>query len=222
MYQAKLIYKRTEYVHNTIAIPYQIRYNILYSIQTKETNMSISSNNPQSNNGSNKMNNEIFAVYPQIKKSLTYRLRGNESLAHDVTMDAIEKAIKFQDKFNSEKASLKTWVQSIAYRTLTDYYRSHAVSKTSSGYDNATLELMAGGYEVDYGDVSVDAVDFWGTIETLTNAKEYGCLVRRFRDDMSYTDIAEDMGIPKGSVMSALSNGKKKLRESNSFKGLFE
>ena len=184
--------------------------------------MSISSNSQsQPNNGSNKMNNQIFAVYPQIKKSLTYRLRGNSELAHDVTMDAIAKAIKFQDKFNSDKASLKTWVQSIAYRTLTDYYRSHAVSKTSSGYDNGTFELLAGGYDVDYDGVLVGAVDFWGTIETLTNQKEYGCLVRRFRDDMSYTDIAEDMGIPKGSVMSALSNGKRKLRESNSFKGMF-
>lgn len=184
--------------------------------------MSISSNNPQSNNGSNKMNNEIFALYPQLVKTLTIRLNGNASLAHDITMDALEKAINKQSSYNSEKAGLRTWVQSIAYRTLTDYYRSHAVSKTSSGYDNATFELMAGGYDVDYGDVSVDSVDFWGTIETLTNTKEYGCLVRRFRDDMSYTDIAEDMGIPKGSVMSALSNGKKKLRESNSFKGLFE
>lgn len=181
---------------------------------------SISTNN---SNGSNTMlNNQIFSVYEPVVKTMTFRLRGDKDLAHDITMDAIEKAIRKQDKYDSERANLVTWVSRIANHTLLDYYRSHAVSKTTSGYDNATLELMAGGYDVDYGDVSVDAVDFWGTIETLTNDKEYGCLVRRFRDDMSYTDIAADMGIPKGSVMSALSNGKKKLRESNSFKGLFE
>jgi len=180
---------------------------------------SISTNN----NGSNTMlNNEIFAVYPQVSKSLSYRLRGNTELAHDITMDAIEKAIRKQDKYDSERATVATWVSQIAYRTLTDYYRSHAVSKTSSGYDNATLELMAGGYDVDYGETSVDSIDFWDVIEGLVNAKEFGCLVRRFRDDMSYTDIAADMGIPKGSVMSALSNGKKKLRESKSFLNMFK
>tara|TARA_R110000868_G_scaffold225958_8_gene478303 strand:- start:2171 stop:2722 length:552 start_codon:yes stop_codon:yes gene_type:complete len=177
------------------------------------------SNNIQ---GSTMLNNQIFSVYEPVVKTMTFRLRGDKDLAHDITMDAIEKAIRKQDKYDSERANLVTWVSKIANRTLLDYYRSHVVSKTTSGYDNGTLELMAGGYDVDYGDVSVDAVDFWGTIETLTNVKEYGCLVRRFRDDMSYTDIAEDMGIPKGSVMSALSNGKSKLRESAMFKGLFE
>jgi len=211
-----------------VAIPIYIGYN--YSIRNTNKGYlmsNLSNSQSQSNNsinGSNTMtiNNEIFAVYPQVSKSLSFRLRGNSDLAHDITMDAIAKAIKNQDKFDADKGNLKTWVSSIAYRTLTDYYRSHAVSKTSSGYDNATLDLMAGGYEVDYGDVSVDSVDFWGTIEGLTNAKEYGCLVRRFRDDMSYTDIAQDMGIPKGSVMSALSNGKKKLRESSTFSHMFK
>ena len=189
--------------------------------------MSISSNSQSSistnNNGSNTMlNNQIFSVYAPVVKTMTFRLRGDKDLAHDITMDAIEKAIRKQDKYDSERANLVTWVSRIANRTLLDYYRSHAVSKTTSGYDNATLELMAGGYDVEYGESSVDSTDFWGAIELLTNVKEFGCLVRRFRDDMSYTDIAEDMGIPKGSVMSALSNGKKKLRDSATFKGLFE
>lgn len=171
--------------------------------------------------GNNTMNNEIFALYPALLKTLTIRLNGDSSLAHDIVMDSIEKAIDKQDTYCADKSGLRTWVQSIAYRTLTDYYRSHAVSKTSGGYDNATLDAMAGGYEVDYDGVSVDATDFWAGVLALTNAKEGGCLVRRYRDDMSYTDIAADMGIPKGSVMSALSNGKRKLRESATFKGLF-
>ena len=167
------------------------------------------------------MNFAIFALYPARLKTLTIRLNGDSSRAHDIVMDSIEKAIDKKDTYCADKSGLRTWVQSIAYRTLTDYYRSHAVSKTSGGYDNATLDAMAGGYDVDYDGVSVDATDFWAGVLALTNAKEGGCLVRRYRDDMSYTEIAADMGIPKGSVMSALSNGKRKLRESSTFKGLF-
>ncbi len=168
----------------------------------------------------NTMNDAIFALYPTINKSLSIKTQ-NPDLAHDLTMDTLTKAIDKQGQYDSDKSKLITWVQRIAFTTLTDYFRSYGVKNVVSAIDADTMELLAGGYDVDYGDVSVDSADFWGTIESITNTKEYGCLVRRFRDDMSYTDIAEDMGIPKGSVMSALSNGKKKLRESNAFNGLF-
>ena len=166
------------------------------------------------------MNDQIFALYPVINKRLSIQTQ-NPDLAHDLTMDTLSKAIDKQAQFDSTKSKLTTWVQRIAFTTLTDYFRSYGVKNVVSGVESDTMELLAGGYDVDYDGVTVDSGDFWGTIESITNTKEYGCLVRFYRDDMSYTDIAADMGIPKGSVMSALSNGKRKLRESNSFGTLF-
>ena len=172
------------------------------------------------NQGNNTMNDAIFALYPTINKSLSIKTQ-DADLAHDLTMDTLSKAIDKQAQFDADKSKLITWVQRIAFTTLTDYFRSYGIKNVVSGIESDTMELLAGGYDVDYGEVSVPATDFWASVLALTNAKEGGCLVRRYRDDMSYTEIAEDMGIPKGSVMSALSNGKRKLRESNSFKGLF-
>ena len=167
------------------------------------------------------MTEEIYALYNVIHTTLLVKTQ-DKDLAHDLTMDTICKAIDKQSQYDENKSALRTWVQRIAFTTLTDYFRSYGIKNVVSGIESETMELMAGGYDVDYDGVSVDSGDFWGTIESITNGKEYGCLVRRYRDDMSYTDIAEDMGIPKGSVMSALSNGKKKLRESNSFVGMFQ
>lgn len=166
------------------------------------------------------MTEEIYALYNVIHTTLLVKTQ-DKDLAHDLTMDTICKAIDKQAQYDENKSALRTWVQRIAFTTLTDYFRSYGIKNVVSGIESETLELMAGGYEVEFGDVSVDATDFWGTIESITNGKEYGCLVRRYRDDMSYVEIAEDMGIPKGSVMSALSNGKRKLRESNTFVGMF-
>jgi len=185
------------------------------------------SNNTQNNNtqGNNTMsiNDQIFNTYAPLLTTMTIRLDGNSELAHDIVMDTIAKAIDNSDKYDASKgANVKTWVQTIAYRVLTDYYRSHAVSKTSGGYTSVELDAFAGGYDVDYDGASVEASDFWGTVSAIVTTKERGILVRRFRDDMSYVEIAADMGIPKGSVMSGLSNGKKKLRESNSFVGMFK
>ncbi len=208
--QNKKTLMRTEYVRYTLAIPFRISYNILYST-TQGENMS---------NSINTMNEQIFALYPTINKSLSIKTQ-DADLAHDLTMDTLSKAIDKQAQFDADKSKLITWVQRIAFTTLTDYFRSYGIKNVVSGIESDTMELLAGGYDVDYDGVSVDSDDFWGAVESITNVKEYGCLVRRYRDDMSYTDIAQDMGIPKGSVMSALSNGKKKLRESNSFGTLF-
>jgi len=181
--------------------------------------MSISSTSSNSTNGSqmtNTLKAQIFGTYESINKTLSIKTQ-NYELAHDVTMDAIEKAINKSDSFDSNKASVRTWVQSIAFRTLLDHYRSHAVSKTSNGYDNSTLDLMAGGYDVDFGGVAVESSVFWDTVQSVMNTKQYNCIVARFRDDKSYKEIASDLNIPIGSVMSAISGGKKALRISPTF-----
>ena len=166
------------------------------------------------------MTEEIYALYNVIHTTLLVKTQ-DKDLAHDLTMDTICKAIDKQDQYDENKSALRTWVQRIAFTTLTDYFRSYGVKNVVSGIESETMELMAGGYDVDFDGVSVDSNDFWETVQSVVNAKEGGCLVRRYRDDMSYAEIAEDMGIPKGSVMSALSNGKNKLRTSNTFVDLF-
>ena len=171
----------------------------------------------------NNIQAQIFGTYESINKTLSIKTQ-NPELAHDITMDAIEKAINKSDSFDSNKATLKTWVQSIAFRTLVDHYRSHAVSKTSNGYDNSTLDLMAGGYEyeIECGDgISVQSDRFWDTVQSVMNEKQYNCIVARFRDEKAYKDIASDLRIPIGSVMSSISGGKKALKESPKFSSLF-
>ena len=53
------------------------------------------------NTQGNTMNNEIFALYPALLKTLTIRLNGDSSLAHDIVMDSIEKAINKQDTYSA-------------------------------------------------------------------------------------------------------------------------
>ena len=183
----------------------------------------ISSSSSNSINGSQmnaQLKAQIFDTYASVNKTLSIKTQ-NSALAHDVTMDAIEKAINKSATFDSTKASVRTWVQSIAMRTLLDHYRSHAVSRTSSGFDSTTLDTMMGGYEIEYGESSVESTDFWVTVQSSMNAKQYNCIVARFRDDMSYKEIASDLNIPIGSVMSSISGGKKALKSSTQFASLF-
>lgn len=197
-----------------------MRVNLINKTQNKGHNvMATNSNNnsvTQSNNTlGDTMNNDIFALYNDINTTLSIKT-GDRQLAHDLTMDALSKAIDRQGSFDPEQSQLKTWVSFIAHNVMLDHFRSHAVSRTSGGFDAATMDMMIGGYESEPTD-TVDTTDFWGTVESLLNDKEFGCLERRFNRDMSYADIALDMGIPQGSVMSNLSNAKRKLSTSPTF-----
>ena len=184
------------------------------------SNSTTQNNTQTTGNTMDTMIEQVWALYPMVNKNLAIRT-GNQELAHDLTQDTLIKAIENIGKFDSEKANLKTWVMSISWRVFLDSNKSYHNKNVTSGYDSATLDAMAGGYEFEYTE-DVAGKDVWATVASIVNTKEYGILVRRFRDDMSYVEIAADMGIPKGSVMSGLSNGKRKLRESNTFVGMFQ
>lgn len=49
------------------------------------------------------------------------------NLAEDITADIFLKIAEHLDAFDPEKASLSTWVYTIASRTLTDHFRSHRI-----------------------------------------------------------------------------------------------
>lgn len=164
----------------------------------------------------------IWNLQSDMTDIATYRMGWDYQKAHDVVGNAIIKAVENVDKYDGSKGTVRNWLWSLVMRSCLDNVRSHAVSRTVSTGDTVFLENIGGSYDVDYDGVSVSTTDFWREVALLVNNREYGVLVRRFRDDMSYADIAEIEGIPKGSVMSALFNAKKKLRNSPRFGSIFD
>lgn len=191
------------------------------SNSNKGSNNSMTISNNTQQQGNTTMKNQIFSLHSEIVKTLTYKLNDRD-LAYDIGTDAIVKAIELSEQFDSNKANLKTWVSSIAWRLFLDNRKSYQNKNVSCGYDAQVFDIMAGSYESEQSDsTDVSEDDFWGLVSDIVNEKEYGCLVRRFRDEMSYADIAENMGIPKGSVMSNLNGGKAKLSNNPTFARLF-
>jgi len=181
----------------------------------------IQNNNNQQGNTMNTTIAQIWDLQDSIVSSLSFRI-GDADTAYDIGTNAIVKAVENVDKFDSDKANLKTWVSSIAWRLFLDSHKSYHNKNVSCGYDSQTFDTMAGSYESDESDkVEVPEDEFWGLIQDVLNEKQYGCTVRRYRDDMSYAEIAADMGIPKGSVMSALSGAKSKLKSNPTFSKVF-
>ena len=73
--------------------------------------------------------NRIYMEYqPKIEKYLLYKTN-NRDLAEDLCSDVFMKLLKKADTFDETKASVSTWVYTIARNTLYDYFRTRHVTE---------------------------------------------------------------------------------------------
>ena len=173
-------------------------------------------NNNNSINGNNTMNTQVFSHYDTLVKTLTFKT-GSAETAHDIAMDGLIKACDKVDQFDSSKGSLKNFVYTVVMNNLRDFYKSHAVKMTGSGYDADQFDTLVGGYDVDFGSDDNKDADVFGIAQTILNEKEYNVLVAYFQNELKYREIADTLDMPIGSVMSALNGAKNKLKCSPKF-----
>jgi len=159
---------------------------------------------------------QIFAT-----QSLVYgymlKLTKNPNDAHDASMNGILKAIDNADKYDGS-SKVSTWVCTIAYRLWLDTIRSHSNSKTTYTGDAVFLENVGGFYNQVFD--TADTSTVWEHAQAILNEKQFAC-IKLHSEGLKYKEIAERLSIPIGSVMSAISGAKKKLRDNASFKATF-
>ena len=165
---------------------------------------------------SQSINTQIFATQPLVYGYML-KLTKNPNTAYDAAMDGILKAIDNADKYDGS-SKVSTWVCTVAYRLWLDSVRSHANSRTTYTGDSVFMENIGGSYTHDFDRTDVSGV--WDVARTVLNDKQYACL-ELHSQGLKYKEIASRLSIPIGSVMSAISGAKKKLRDNPTFKSLF-
>lgn len=159
---------------------------------------------------------QIFASQPLVYGYML-KLTKNPNTAHDACMEGILKAIDNADKYNGS-SKVSTWVCTVAYRLWLDSVRSHSNSRTTYTGDTVFLENVGGSYTHEFDTTDVSSV--WGMAREILNDKQFNC-IKLHSDGLKYKEIAQSLNIPIGSVMSAISGAKKKLRDNGGFKSAF-
>lgn len=126
--------------------------------------------------------------------------------ADDLASETIEKILRSKDKFDSRK-SFRPWALTVMHNTyITQYNRRKCVpftgmdddysyaSPLTAEQDMAISHILATVRECARKSVAIECV--------ILYAKGY-----------NYDEISKMLGIPKGTVMSRISNGRKMLRE---------
>jgi RNA polymerase sigma-70 factor, ECF subfamily len=148
---------------------------------------------------------DLIAQLPALRR-YTIALAGSVPLAEDLVQDCIERALRQSHQLR-DRNRLGAWLRSIAYNLYIDDRRR---SRTR-------------GVEEDVADVSDDPA----LVTRASDQAETSAFVRAMNsltpehrqilllvglEDMNYREIAAELGVPIGTVMSRLARARERLR----------
>ena len=141
-----------------------------------------------------------------------YRVRRREE-AEDLTQVTFERALKAWDRFDPQKASVKTWILVIAHNVLIDHYRRSS-SRPEDLLPVEDVESSRARREphtgIDEGGLgpSPEVAD---ALAQLT-AREREVIALRFGGDLKGAEIAELTGLSLANVQQILSRALRSMR----------
>ena len=171
--------------------------------------------------GDDKAFEELYKIYEPSIRRIFYKNVHNKSNIDDLVMLTIVKIYRHIERYDG-RVKFNTWVTSIAYNTLLDYYRKKRrqykimenVSESKLDYIENVSSEDADPEENTIISQNVDRVK-----EIMKQLKPYQrkILLLRFFKDHSYEQIAKELNIPLGTVKAQIYRSKeilfKKIKE---------
>jgi len=140
----------------------------------------------------------------EVHGFFAYRL-GSRTDAEDLTQETFERAFKAWSRFDPGRASVRTWLLSIARNLLVDHYRSRAVRPEQPMPEG--LDPAAADQELSLG---LDPA-LAGALAEL-GEREREIVALRFGGDLSGPEIAVLTGLTLANVQQILSRSLRRLR----------
>lgn len=112
----------------------------------------------------------------------------NAVLAEDLCADVFLKVYEKLDTFDEKKASLSTWIYTVARNTLTDYYRTRRVTEEIP-------ETYADGSDVEESVISAEILDVLADALEALPERERDIIVLRYYSGKTLKDIGQKLGI---------------------------
>ena len=133
---------------------------------------------------------------------------GNKDDAEDVAQDALERLWRYSDRLDADR-NLNTLAVMVAKNICIEKYRRRQMVAESLPID-ITAETT---YEADAGFMSEETREEIERAIGSLPPREQQLVRKRYLEDLSAEEIAQETGIPKPSVKSMLSMAKAKLKK---------
>lgn len=155
--------------------------------------------------------NDIYKTYHPKLKVLFNKQVNDKDYIDDLIQETLIKVWKNLDSYN-DKYSLSTWIYTIAFNTLKNYFKAlkDHVSYSAEVYDNE--------YTVDLDDPQDILIaeekekQYLATLDQLDN-NFLDVYIMKEVDQLSYKDISTQLGIPEGTVKSRLNRARDYIKK---------
>lgn len=153
---------------------------------------------------------EHFA--PQIKAFLMKGMSSyaDRSQAEEMTQEVMIKVWNKAASFNASKASVNTWIFTIARNTRIDFIRRNTRAQRKIEIEDIWHEADSPEPVVEFQQRRVE-VQIRGAMSTLP-AEQALVLEKAFMESKSHNEIAEELGLPLGTVKSRIRLALNKLQ----------
>jgi RNA polymerase sigma-70 factor (ECF subfamily) len=147
----------------------------------------------------------LIAQLPALRR-YARALVGNSAHADDLVQDCIERALRQSDRLR-EPQRLGGWLRSILHNLYIDELRRGRSRGPEHDIDDYADHFALSTPPADRGAV----IDFGRAMDTLTLEHRQVLLLVGL-EDMNYREIAAELNIPIGTVMSRLARARERLR----------
>ena len=159
-----------------------------------------------------KVNKEqVFVDYNLKVRNYILGKVNNFHLAEDLCSEVFDKIYDKLDTFNSKKASLSTWVFTIARNTLIDYYRTNHVNLELK--DDINIEVEENDDENGLICNTENLEKLADALETLSD-KEKKVIIYHYYNGLSLKDACKEIGISYAYIKIIHRTALSKLKKS--------
>ncbi len=149
---------------------------------------------------------QLLAANFEVVFRYAYRLTGCRSSAEDITQEVFLRAFKSIEQLRDPSAE-RGWLLAIARNEFARWCRLAATQRTTPAEDDIADHVEGGESDLERRDWVQSALDHL--------PPEFRSVVLMFYfEQLSYTEIAESLEIPIGTVMSRLSRAKSQMKRS--------
>jgi RNA polymerase sigma-70 factor (ECF subfamily) len=156
--------------------------------------------------------------------ALCYRFTGSASDAEDLTQEVFLKLVRNLRSFDCERGRFSTWIATMTRNLLVDHYRRTRLERASQSLDAVCTNEDDGGGSMTLADrladprpsqqAHVSGVELKLNIQKALSQLPPDlreAVILRDIEDMDYKDIADMLIVPRGTIKSRISRGRREL-----------
>lgn len=135
--------------------------------------------------------------YPKIRRYIAAKLQDPQT-AEDLVSEVFLKVCQRLESFDESRASLSTWIYTIAKNTVIDHYRT-------SRHHSELPEALASGEDLEESLCRADTLQALAAALEALDERQRDIIILRYYRGMTLREIAQRMGLSY-SYMKALHN----------------